>query len=578
MKPGIKLVLYAAIIAAALVVGYLHARTMSFVDDDCFMSFRYAKNLVNGLGLVYNAGERVEGYTNFLWTVIIAFGMKLGFDPVDFSLALGMVFYLLTLSLYGIFSLKMPGSSGGLIIPLTTLALVLHRDASAYATSGMETSMFSFLLSASFVVLCFTERPRGYLGAGLLLTIAMLTRPDGVIFLAASAVGILITERRPWKPTVFLLAPAVAIFLPYWIWRYEYYGFFFPNTFYAKSIGLSYYTQGLTFAWLYFKTYYVFLLLPLLGAAMLWRSVRMNGAASVLRSTRVSGGQESGIGRPLMIACLFVVFYCLFIVRIGGDFMFARFFIPITPLMFAAIEMLIRSLRRRAVHVGLSLLVLAATFLRFDQYGDRLFVDEIADEARYYTAADLQRAKEEGSMLRHYFAGLPVRTAFDAGLLRLIYYVDPPYGLEASAGLTDTALAHQVLAVRGRPGHEKHATIEDLISRRINFYFGYYDSLPGGERVLNAIRFKNLIERIITYDTPIMSRLAQYPEVRFVRIPAYLDNYISTMRTLPRDQVQSDYSFLKSFYFDRNNDLERERAFRSYLGTPDLPGAGDEHP
>src|SRR5207247_899918 len=40
--------------------------------DDAFISFRYAQHLVDGYGLVFNPGERVEGYTNFLWTMIMA--------------------------------------------------------------------------------------------------------------------------------------------------------------------------------------------------------------------------------------------------------------------------------------------------------------------------------------------------------------------------------------------------------------------------------------------------------------------------------------------------------------------------
>jgi hypothetical protein len=50
------------------------------VQEDAFISFRYASNLIQGHGLVYNVGERVEGYTNFLWTLILAGGMALGAD------------------------------------------------------------------------------------------------------------------------------------------------------------------------------------------------------------------------------------------------------------------------------------------------------------------------------------------------------------------------------------------------------------------------------------------------------------------------------------------------------------------
>ena len=43
-----------------------------YVVDDAFISFRYARNLVEGHGLVYNPGEHVEGYSNFLWVLLEA--------------------------------------------------------------------------------------------------------------------------------------------------------------------------------------------------------------------------------------------------------------------------------------------------------------------------------------------------------------------------------------------------------------------------------------------------------------------------------------------------------------------------
>ena len=49
--------------------------------DDAYISYRYALNFVQGHGLVYNPGEPVEGYTNFLWTIFIAAGMPLSWIP-----------------------------------------------------------------------------------------------------------------------------------------------------------------------------------------------------------------------------------------------------------------------------------------------------------------------------------------------------------------------------------------------------------------------------------------------------------------------------------------------------------------
>lgn len=54
--------------------GIVHAASLATVNDDPFISFRYAQQLVVGNGLVYNPGERLEGYTNFLWTILIAGG------------------------------------------------------------------------------------------------------------------------------------------------------------------------------------------------------------------------------------------------------------------------------------------------------------------------------------------------------------------------------------------------------------------------------------------------------------------------------------------------------------------------
>jgi hypothetical protein len=55
------------------------------IYDDSFISYRYADNLVHGSGLVFNPNERVEGYTNFLWTVLLAAGISLGADVIWFS-------------------------------------------------------------------------------------------------------------------------------------------------------------------------------------------------------------------------------------------------------------------------------------------------------------------------------------------------------------------------------------------------------------------------------------------------------------------------------------------------------------
>ena len=87
------------LIAVVLIILILHINYLRFVCDDAFISFRYAKNLVEGHGLVYNIGERVEGYTNFLWTLLLSAFMGLGLDVVVVSQVLGILLSLSTVML-----------------------------------------------------------------------------------------------------------------------------------------------------------------------------------------------------------------------------------------------------------------------------------------------------------------------------------------------------------------------------------------------------------------------------------------------------------------------------------------------
>src|SRR5262249_44533914 len=90
-RPSIR---YAGLLALAVSALVLVARAVWLWDpylvlDDAFISYRYAVHLAYGKGLVWNLGERVEGYTNFLWTVPLAAGPRwLDLPPLSRVLAL----------------------------------------------------------------------------------------------------------------------------------------------------------------------------------------------------------------------------------------------------------------------------------------------------------------------------------------------------------------------------------------------------------------------------------------------------------------------------------------------------------
>jgi len=55
--------------------------------DDAYITLRYSRNLMLGNGPVFNMGEHVEGYSNFIWMVVLALLGKLGISmPIAMKL------------------------------------------------------------------------------------------------------------------------------------------------------------------------------------------------------------------------------------------------------------------------------------------------------------------------------------------------------------------------------------------------------------------------------------------------------------------------------------------------------------
>ena len=89
--------LIAGTLVALIALHVLHVLRYNFVSDDAFISLRYAANLLAGHGLVFNPGERVEGFTSPLWTLLLAGFGACGFDLLEAARALGLLCSILTL-------------------------------------------------------------------------------------------------------------------------------------------------------------------------------------------------------------------------------------------------------------------------------------------------------------------------------------------------------------------------------------------------------------------------------------------------------------------------------------------------
>jgi arabinofuranosyltransferase len=133
-----------------LVAIFLQAHYFGFMLDDPYISFRYAHNLINGHGLEFNVGERVEGYTNFLWTILLAGLMGLGGDPVLASKVLGMALSCGTLILVFLLHRKVMGESDNRFRPLLSVGLVATSCYfNLWTVGGLETPLYTVLLLAA---------------------------------------------------------------------------------------------------------------------------------------------------------------------------------------------------------------------------------------------------------------------------------------------------------------------------------------------------------------------------------------------------------------------------------------------
>src|SRR5438034_8934210 len=130
----------------AIAVGVGYALRLWWTSDDAYISFRYARNLVHGLGLVYNAGERVEGYSNFLWTLWCALGLRLGCAPETWANVSSIACYAATLLLLGVHTRRRasrgtPPASGLASVvaafPWAALIGAAHREWAVVATGGL---------------------------------------------------------------------------------------------------------------------------------------------------------------------------------------------------------------------------------------------------------------------------------------------------------------------------------------------------------------------------------------------------------------------------------------------------------
>jgi len=114
------------------------------IIDDAYISYRYAHNLIEGQGLVFNTGEYVEGFTNLLWTLMMTVPEALGLPLHLFAAFLGVAFGLLALVITWRVCHQLGISSRAAITAVAVLGL--YPDLWLTTANGLEGGLFTFLL------------------------------------------------------------------------------------------------------------------------------------------------------------------------------------------------------------------------------------------------------------------------------------------------------------------------------------------------------------------------------------------------------------------------------------------------
>ncbi len=311
----------------------LHIFWLHVVAEDAYISFRFAQNLANGHGLVWNIGEApVEGYTNFLWVILCAAMLKLGLGVELFSTLLGSLASVLTLLICYDWArrfMRLPPAAA--LVPIVLLAA--SGPLAAWAGSGMETAFFGFLITLGtyFFAGYWHGRPAWWLSAcALCFTAAAMTRPEGaMVFCALGLIGLLMTAGTPrWRHFILPALIFTALFGAYFLWRYSYFGWLLPNTFYAKTGGGgAQIARGISHV-MWFGVLFAVPLVPTLITLIPQglKALRRNRSAKGMHFVR----ERAAFWIPAYLGLL----YSAYIAAVGGDYMaMFRFFAPITPMI-----------------------------------------------------------------------------------------------------------------------------------------------------------------------------------------------------------------------------------------------------
>ena len=217
--------------------------------DDAAISMAYAANWTAGHGLVAQPGvPPVEGYSNFLWVAVLAaLNLAGAMTPIGIKAVAGLLVLASLISLHSTCKLLIPDRW-----PIRAIVLMLVATNSSivtWTTSGLENPLTLLFASELLRVVSLAGyrggSSRDLVHAGILITAAAMTRPDGIALAAFPPLALMMFNRWDWRLLVPYAATIAALFGAFLTFRYATFGDWVPNTFHAKQAASFHLMQSL---------------------------------------------------------------------------------------------------------------------------------------------------------------------------------------------------------------------------------------------------------------------------------------------------------------------------------------------
>jgi hypothetical protein len=389
-----------------------------WLDDDAMISMRYAHNLANGAGLVWNPGERVEGYTNFLWTLFMALVHLFPIPAATTSLVVMLANLVLAAATVPVIVRLVRLLGGGALATAASLAgYVLSQDAMFWATSGGESTLLTLLfLWATYRILRESQLDRPRPATYVIIAFLSLVRADAA-FLSCllGALALVLTRNR--RPVLLYFGASLILPVLHELFRLNYYHALLPNTAYVKTSHWPGRTQaGLLYVRQYFSLYPFVILLAIAGAL----------------------GRSRWTQRALV--AVFLV-YAAYVACLGGGVLrHYRFFLPVLPLVMVLAFTGIQRLQP-AVRLTLVVLGLGSTPLIAFNYAESL-KNDTNNAGNVRIGLLIKQNTRATARVADIWAGST-------------FYFSERYAIDL-LGKSDSHIAHLPVVTNGRmPGHNK---------------------------------------------------------------------------------------------------------------------------